>query len=1183
MGFVVNIGNQQVESKIRQIRQARKKGPNTWFLVRDGFFMAVQFILGRSGTGKTTRCISAIVKALTQEESGHLLLLVPEQATYQAERAILANKAIGGYHRLHVLSFDRLGFLLSGKNTARPALSKLGRQMMIHKLLRDSGDRLKVFAQSATSTGLGLQMAETISELHKYAKTPEDVDSLLKQLAENQHSGITAEKFADIGLVFEKYLDAIEGKFIDPDIQVSNLCKTIAESEIIKGAKLWVDGFAGFTAAELAVLTELLKTVQDAQIALCLGPLVLDLSGHTIPEEHTVRLFNPTEQTYTDLLEGIKKCNLKLSEPIVLDKPMRFQAAAALAHIEQNIFEVKPTESSTTQGVRIVSAPNARAEVQFIADQILELVGEKGCRYRDIAVIASDIDRYQHYIRAYFENHRIPFFIDMRKPLNQHPVVDLICSAISVVTGGFNSSDIFSYLKTDLVPIPRYSVDLLENYCLAFGVDPGDWQGDRPWRFSDKEDHVFDEQQINQIRKEVCAPLLKLYKCFYDDDNSAKQIIPGDFTKAVFDLLDDLKVRERLTQWIAEAGQADDYATMDEHRQFHDKLVDIFDELVEVFQGQEQTAEDYLAILDSAFSQLAMAFIPPRLDQVLVGTIERSRHPDLKAVFLIGTTQRQFPTPINTSGILTDDDRNIAAQADFELAATTTQKLIERQYLAYIAFTRPSHHLFVTYPLADDKGSPEVRSQFVGELEALFENLQEESITMADGDIDHVHNEYELADLLCAGLGKDRPGDTEQTSTAKLEALLDAVSSDSQLSNVGSNVVSAIEYDNIAQLNADVVEKLYSRRLGSSATRLATFAACPYRYFARYILKLEPRREFRFEPLDMGLFYHRVLDGLLKELVAHDTDFATAEDDLLMQLLREQIQRLITADPFISSFAAHSPHNTFIISSAGETLADCVRAISRMSRAGSFRARHSEVSFGQVNDSVEDLGQYEIALANGRTLSMSGKIDRLDIAQIDGEKIAVVFDYKRTPTSFNWSKFYYGLDMQLPIYMLALRNCAAIQEKIVGAFYMPVDVTAKKASLEDIEEAAEKPNYKAKGIFDGRYTEQLDKSASKNSEFYNFYVTKDGQPYGSYGNRGVLKAADFESVLQFAGKKIVQLAQEILHGTIDVHPYRLGTESPCQWCDYRSVCRFDWQVNNYNSLATLSKPAVLEAIGAGDG
>jgi len=291
------------------------------------------------------------------------------------------------------------------------------------------------------------------------------------------------------------------------------------------------------------------------------------------------------------------------------------------------------------------------------------------------------------------------------------------------------------------------------------------------------------------------------------------------------------------------------------------------------------SAGDYFAILNSAFSQLKLAFIPPTLDQVLVGSIERSRHPDLKAVFLIGATQKQFPTPVGFDSILTDDDRIAAEKAEFPLAATVGQKLAECQYLAYIAFTRPAQFLCITYPLTDDKGSAVPRSQFIANLESLFENLNEESIVGKRISIDEIHSRTELADLLCSKLGKDVSGDLLRASGDRLGRLLDDIVLDEQLAELGGTVRSAVNYDNCAQLGGDIVENLFGQqrdpkrdkgRLGteirSSATRLSTFAACPYRYFARYILELEERKEFKLRPLDIGAFYHRILDALLKQL-----------------------------------------------------------------------------------------------------------------------------------------------------------------------------------------------------------------------------------------------------------------------------------------------------------------------------
>ena len=1145
--------------------------------------MAVQFILGRSGTGKTSYCIKTIVNALGEPGEQRLILLVPEQASYQAERAILADKRIAGYHRLNVLSFDRLQFLLLGKNTARPALTRIGQQMIVQRVLRDKSGELKVFGSSASLPGLGRQIARTISELHNYAKTPEDITQLLKQLEKDEHNNLTALKFADIGLILREYSKAIEGRFTDPDIQLAEVCRAVAKADFVKGAKLWVDGFAGFTASELEILAELLKVVADAQIAFCLDPSKVNLANPDAENIDPVSIFNPTERTYADLVEIVRKCKLQLAEPIILKSAVRFSSSRQLAHIERNIFELESAKIPASGNIHIASAPNARAEVQFVAQQILELIKQKDYRYRDIAVIASDIERYQHYIRAYFDDYGVPFFVDRRKLLGRHPVVQLICSALQVVIGGFLHGDIFAYLKTGLVPTAACDVDLLENYCLAFGINAGDWQSEKQWHFAGGDDNDFDEHRINQIRAKVSGPLLELRDELCPRDNPKKEIGADEFVRIVFDFLEKLQVRKRVAGWIEEAEQTGDREAADEHRQLYDRLLNMFDELVEVFGGQAMTAEDYCAIVSSAFSQMTLAFIPPTLDQVLVGSIERSRHPDLKAVFLIGATQRRFPVPVSFDSILSEDDRKTAEQADFALSATVSQTLAERQYLAYIAFTRPSQFLCVTYPLADDKGSAVPRSQFIDNLESLFENLNEEPITGVQSDVEKVQTRNELDCLLCSELGKDAGRDAREASGNRLGELLNDICSDKELAQLGSTVASAINYDNRAKLDERVVKELFGQQIKSSATRLSTFAACPYQYFARYMLKLKERREFKFEPLDLGNFYHRVLDGLLKRLNAEKKDFATVQDKQLIKLLREQIAELVQTSSFVSNFVRHSGHNAFIIHSAGEVLEDCVLAIAQMVRAGKFRPKLSEVSFGEVKGARDTLGRYELALSEGRILFLDGKIDRIDIAKLDGEKVALVFDYKRRGKPFNWSKLCYGLDMQLPLYMLAVGNSSGSQFKvqgIAGAFYMPVEVSPTKTTLKDLSEKTESFNYKAKGIFNGEFFEQLDGITNSGwSKFYSFRISKKDNQYGDYGKSGALRPNDFEKVLEFTERKIVELAQEILSGKIDVKPYRLGTESPCSFCKYKPVCRFDWQINDYNFLESVGKTEVLGKIG----
>jgi len=1141
--------------------------------------MAVRFILGTSGTGKTTLCIKEIKDSLLDEKNSHpLLLLVPEQATYQAERAILSDARIPGYGgdplqsgsflpgRLHVLSFSRLQFMLFGKRTARPQLSRIGRQMVTQRILKEQADTLKVLGPSANSPGTARQMADTIAEFLQYDKAPEDIENLVQQLKQKEGDNITAMKFADIAAVLKQYIECVEDSFIDPDVQLRRARQAVADASFCKGAKIWIDGFASFTTGQLAMLTELLKRATDAKIALCLDHETLDLKK---PEPKIENRFYPTEQTFAQLLELIKNNKLLLKEALKLEKLYRFESSPDLAHLEAAIFTEKTKQSSSSDNIRIIAAPTARAEAAFAAREIADLVRSKNLRYRDIAVIASNIEQYQHYIKACFEDYHIPFFLDRRLFLSQHSLSTLICSALDVLLNNFQHRDIFTYFKNDLVPEDPAAVDALENYCIALGCSSSDWLSDADWDFAGPNDSEFNEEQVNKTRKTIIAPLLELKNQLEPAKNP--KITAAGFVKIINDFLDILNIRNTLSDWAANA----DPAAADEHRQFYENTIDLFDELTEVFGDNPLPVQDFITILKSAFAQMTLAFIPPKLDEVLVGTIERSRHPDLKAVFLLGSTQTRFPVPLSTKGILSDSNRITAQNADLTLAADTTRALAERQYLAYIAFTRPSEYLYVTYPLVDNKGSAIVRSQFIDQLESLFENLTEESIIEAKTTPEKICCEIELAEMLCSCLGKD-----SKHPKKAMQTLLDLCLKDDQLNDLAAKAHSAIRYDNQTSNLPEITERFFGQKIKSSATRLSSFAACPYQFFAKYMLGLKERKQFKIEPLDLGDFYHRVLDALIKHLNKNNKSIQKLNKAELINILNQSIEQIIESHSFLSKFQSHSPHNAYIIHSACDNLRQFVPQMAAMIKAGSFEPVLSEVGFGTLKDTMDFLSPYQISLSKAKTLLVRGKIDRLDIADINGQKTALIFDYKRTGRTFNWSYFYHGLDMQLPIYMLAVKNSDSGKlniENVAGAFYLPVETGAEQLSLDKLESHAPEFDYKAKGIFNGQFTEQLDSNVTKWSKFYNFGVTKNDAQYGYYNSSGVLKPEDFEKVLKFTKEKITSLANEMLSGNIDVHPYRLGTDVACNnFCPYKPLCRFDWQINDYNYLESVTKNKFTE-------
>jgi ATP-dependent helicase/nuclease subunit B len=1123
----------------------------------------VQFILGRSGTGKTTLCIKQIIDCLLDKESGNnLVLLVPEQATYQAERSILSDNRIKGYSRLHILSFQRLCFMIFGKNLAARPLTRQGRDMIVHRLLCENAEKLEVFSSAAAASGTAVGIASVLAELQQHSKAPDDVDKLVEQLNRSQASQLTCSKLADIKLIYDKYLAFVRDSFFNGDSQLNLARDSVSRTPFLKDCRLWVDGFAGFTTSELLLLSELLKVSISSKIAFCLDPAV--------EENDFTGIFEPTEKTYAELLSLIKSLKLPVESPVILTEPRRFENSKALIHLEKNIFSFdKAPLVSSQDSIKITACAKARAEVDYVARQICSLVRDRNFRWRDIAVIASDLDSYRHYIQAVFVDFDIPFFIDRRRDLQQYPAVELLTSALRIATERFTTNDVINYLKSDLIPVSRADVDELENYCLAFGIEADDWLRTEAWDFAAEGDSDFNNGKIEAIRSKATGHLLR-FRTFL---RSSPVLSAERFCIELFNFLESLNVRGQLQDWTKTAF---DEGRLDEaqlHQQFFAQFTQLMDDFVYIFKNSSLSARQYASIIASAFSGMTVALIPPALDQVLVGSIERSRHPDLKAVFLIGATQQQFPIPVYYDNIFNDNDRRIASDAGFELARTGSMQLVERRYLAYIAFTRPSRFLYITYPLTDEKGSDVQSSFLVSQLKSLFNDLAEEKYFGSSVSFAQFYNVSDLTCLFAWRLGKDNLSPIDNLD-AKCKWLLDAASKEFHLAAVKS----AIDYKNSAWLDEKPAEKVFAAGLVSSATRLQSFACCPFKHFAKYILELKEKRIFELKPLDLGLFFHKVLQLLFHNLKSKNLTLSAVQPGLLAQLVDKSVEKLLVEDSFLKSFSARTRHNSFIILSAAEVIKDAALEFSQIASAGDFVQIASEIGFG---DKLA-LSAVEVGLSDGKKLHIEGKIDRVDAAFKDGKNYALVIDYKTSGAAIDFSLLAAGLDLQLPIYLLAVRNQSIDKyDNLIplGAFYFPIQASPGSANLSEVEKTAEKIKRKPKGIFNGEFFKLIDNLTNTGaSSFYSFQITKDNMPFGDYERRSVLRPEHFSKLLSFTENKLKKIGGRILSGIIDANPYRYAKKIACTYCPYKSLCRFDWQINNYADVRKISKTDFFQAI-----
>lgn len=1138
--------------------------------------MAVQFILGRAGTGKTWMCVDAAVRALREGGEEPLVLLVPEQATYQAERAVLSREGIEGFSRLKIMSFDRLRAMLYPHPAGRSELSRLGRQMIIQRVLEDARGQLQLIRPEGDVSGLCGELADFVTELYNGDVQTDDLVRHAQELQKADPASQTALKLFDFACLFEGYqgfLEANAHRLMDPDAYLRQVRQKAMECEALRGMRLWVDGFSGFTMHELGLLVELLKISRAAYIAMCLDPNRIDPEADEMPASEMISHFEPTEQTYFELKRICKNAKIPVGQPILLNCFHRFEKAHSLGLLEQILCEDEvPAEFSEAANgtLRMHALPDMRSECLWAARAIGTLVREKSYRYRDIALVVPRIEEYQSLLTWAFERQGIPYFLDQPRPLRLHPAAELIDAALHAVWRNFSLDDMMAYMKTGLTGLDDFELDLLDNYCRACGVQGGDWLLERPWDFADPHRCSFDLKKVDQCRRVVIGPLRRLQEALHLPAGGA--IRPQVFTRALWSFLAELEIPAKLAQWARTDPSDQQYG----HRQFQEKLVQVLDELCTICGDRDKPAESYIRLMQTAFACLTVKLIPPSLDQVLIGSIERSRHPDIQLLFLLGVTQKNFPVPIRLESLLSSEDRRLLEPLEFAPAETLETQLVRRKYLSYIALTRSGGKVFLSHPMADENGNPVQPWSGLTMIQGGFPDLRMRYPSASPEGFEAVQTPSELDLMVCDLLGKDSRADDAPRQLAA--ALMERMQEHGEAS--ASLWKRALNYDNKAAIEAAVAKRCHGDPLNVSISRLQKFAACPYSFFVQYVLKLEKRRLARLEPVDFGTFFHDVLDKLFCDIRKRGKDWRMLGTEALRALCEKAAQTVIAGDLSLQSFTRHSRHHEYLLACAVEQVCSLAEGIGEMVCAGAFTPAGTEVDFGQ-----KDLEPISLRTDKGRMIHIRGKIDRVDLLQEDGRTAAVVFDYKRSPKAVHWSHLLHGLDIQLPVYMMALEgrtlNGVRIDEA-AGAFFMPIMTTPKSKAFSEADQGDGKFAYKVKGLFRGTYAPHMDRAAEKWSRYYNLYVDGEGDCYKYFRNTGALRGPEFDAVMKATRETICRLGDAICDGAVEIAPYRLSRSSPCSYCDFKTVCKFDWQINDYNRLAGADKTGVLEQLGVTD-
>lgn len=1116
--------------------------------------------MGRAGSGKTSLCCREICQRLAEGGENPLILLVPEQATHQNELALALVAPNGGLLRAQVLSFRRLAWrvLNEAGGASRVYIGDLGRRMLLQGIIDRRKKDLRVFGRAAEQPGFSGVMASFLSDLKSYRVLPGHLSGAAGGVDERFRDGLR-DKLRDIEMIYSDLEEHLRGRYIDPDDYVNLLTWIIHLSPTAAGAEVWVDGFSGFTPQEYSVLEKLMAVAESITVTVCADRTVLG----RIPGEGEV--FYATGETVHRLKELAVQNGIPVQKPVVLGRCRRFEGSPAIAHLEKHFFNNNaPPYRGDPAEIRLVAAAGPRTEVEAAAREIIRLCRDEGYRWREIAVLVRDIGMYHVLISAVFMDYGIPFFIDHKGPVTHHPLVELIRSALEVTAGGWPYDAVFRYLKTDLAPVAREDVDMLENYVLAHGIRGTAWLDERDWEYRrsslDREDYSGEDRQlmvrVNRARREGLKELTGFYRRVRPD----RQPTVKSMSEALFNLLADLDVPSRLLEWSRRAGDGGNLVQAVEHDHIWGQVVDLLDQVVAAFGEDPTSPGKFAAILESGLIGLRLGLIPPGLDQVTVGSLDRSRSPEIRAALVLGVNDGVFPARQVEDGILTDTEREILAQRGIKLAPGSRKSVFNEQFLVYTALTRASSRLWISYSTADGEGRSMLPSRIVGRIRDIMPGVPEcpvaaEPAGTGDQDLEFVAGKGIALGYLACRMREFLWG---KESHGLWWDVYNWYAGDPFSRENLKTVLSGLFYRNVERgLSPAVAGKFYGPRLLAGVSGIEEFSSCPFAYFLSHGMKLRERIHYKVTPPDMGQFLHAALKAFAERLRRDSLDWGRLDREAVTVLAGEIVDAL--APRLQNEILFSSARYRHLLARLKRRLERSASVLAHQSGRGQFRPVALEVKFGPGGG----LPPVVVELPGGAAMEITGRIDRVDACGLDNENRIVVIDYKSGFKDIDLAGIYHGVNIQLPAYLdVAVENSARLtgrEGRPGGIFYFTVadPVISTQGPLPPGEaEKMIRKKLRMKGLVlaDHGLIRLMDAEMGRRSEVIPVSLTARGD---FHKNSPVLSEEQFRLLGTHLRNVYRKVGRQIFSGQAGIRPIKVKNRPACGFCRFRAVCQFD--------------------------
>lgn len=1135
--------------------------------------MSLRFCFGPSGSGKSHRIYEEIMQRAAEEPGRNFLIIVPDQFTMQTQKDLVMRSDRDGILNIDVLSFGRLSHrILEEVGTKEmPVLDDTGKSLVLQKVAADLKEQLPAMGSLLHKQGYIHEVKSAISEFMQYGISTQDMDKLITSA---QKRGALAMKLKDLKTLYRGFQDYIRDHFITTEETLDVLRRSLSKSKILKGSVVVFDGFTGFTPIQNRLIQELMRVCAETIVTVTIG-----VGEDPYKMDGEQKLFHLSKKTVADLEKLAAEAEVERGEDLfVKGGPNRFAKAPALHYLEQNLFRYQyEPYAGEQQEIHMFEALSPREEVHQTALYIRHLIREQGMTYRDIAVVIGDLEGYASYVETEFGQLEIPCFLDRTRGIVLNPMIEYIKSALQLYIKDFSYDTVFHFLRSGMADISREEIDELENYVIRTGA-----RGYRTYsrlftrRTEELQGNAEGSEQAEEKTMERLNRIRQQFMDAVEILHMGSQEKAGDYVSHLYDFLEQNQVQQKLLNYQQQFEKEGDLSRAREYAQIYRLVMDLLDQVYELLGEEEISRQEFADILEAGFGEITVGTIPQNVDRIVVGDMERTRLKQVKVLFFLGVNDGNIPKNASKGGIISDMDREFLIESGTEMAPSPRQQMyIQRLYL-YLNMTKPSEQLYLSYAKVNSEGKGIRPSYLIDTVRKLFPAMSVE-YPQNRSRLEQIEGRQEGARYLAEELREYVEGTLPEEERRDFYLMYRAYEADA----AGRDLLTRAAFRRYREsgLSRIVARALYGQQLENSVSRLETYAACACRHFLQYGLSLQEREEFGFEASDMGTVYHAVLENFAGKLAESNLTWWDFTENFAAKAVKESVEAY--AATYGETVLYSSARNEYAITRMSRILTRTVLTLQKHLKQGSFQPDDYELSFRFA----EDLDSIHVDLSEDEKMHLQGRIDRIDVSE-DAEHVYVkVIDYKSGNRKFDLAALYYGLQLQLVVYMNAAMEMESRKhpdKEIVPAalLYYHIDDPTIETPVELTDEQINEQilaKLRMNGVVnsDPEVVERLDRYMQDKSVVIPVEKKKDG----SFSARsGVLSREEMQLISSYVDAKIRSIGREILDGKIAANPYEKGNEEACTYCAYKKVCGFDGSIPGYEKrqLEDLDKQALMQ-------